>query len=354
MKDCQKDDIYVRIAVVIPCYNSGQTIEDTLRNICNQTYPPAEIIVIDDGSTDDTEERSRRFPNVKYFKQKNSGVSVARNNGVKLARSDWIAFCDSDDVWDKRKLETYAQLIQEFTSCSFFFHDFYVFTAKGITIERGTKAHSKFFPIFRENKITISEILPKHTIKKFTYRDNTHTVCDIFYGNAFNALILGNFIMPSTVLIKKDIFLTLGGFDATFPVAEDTELFLRASKQIDFLYIDEPLAGYRYSGSGLTTDSSRLILHGLRAFEKNCLEDQVARLHFRKNVNGGAGKRYSRMSYYYITEYQRPEARQYAIRALGYNSFEKMAWLSLIVSYCPLSVLKLLRRVRGWWTRKTF
>lgn len=102
----------INFSVVIPCYNSSKTIEDCLNSVFKQIYKPKEIIVIDDGSTDDTfyklDDLKKKCPeeiNLIIFKQINSGPSVARNNGIKLASNNWIAFLDSDDCWIKSHLE---------------------------------------------------------------------------------------------------------------------------------------------------------------------------------------------------------------------------------------------------------
>ena len=115
----------MKIAAVVPCYNSSGTIAETLKSIFEQTYPCHEVIVVDDGSLDGTEEKVRQFDKVKYIRQKNSGVSAARNKGVEVAESDWIAFCDADDIWHPNKMEICARCLEEFPRFSFLYHDFY-------------------------------------------------------------------------------------------------------------------------------------------------------------------------------------------------------------------------------------
>lgn len=99
------------LSVVIPCYNSALTIVESLNSIFIQKYKINEIILVDDGSSDNTvstiEEyiKESSFSNFKLIKQKNSGPSAARNNGIKNSTSEWIAFLDSDDKWLPDKLE---------------------------------------------------------------------------------------------------------------------------------------------------------------------------------------------------------------------------------------------------------
>src|SRR5579871_5754982 len=99
------------VSVIIPCYNRGPLIADTLRSVLGQTHIPAEVIVVDDGSTDNTAEVVAGFPTVRYERIANSGVCRARNVGVGLARFSWLAFCDSDDLWEPDRLETQFRLL---------------------------------------------------------------------------------------------------------------------------------------------------------------------------------------------------------------------------------------------------
>jgi hypothetical protein len=93
------------VSVVIPTYNRGQSVVEAVESVLQQTFAAFEIIVVDDGSTDDTRERLLRLPGpIRYHYQRNTGVSSARNTGVRLSRGDWIAFLDSDDEWEPDKL----------------------------------------------------------------------------------------------------------------------------------------------------------------------------------------------------------------------------------------------------------
>src|SRR5262245_20179101 len=94
------------VSVVIPCYNAGRFLKETLESILAQTRPALEVIVVDDGSTDDSAAVAGAFgPPVRVLRQSNQGESVARNRGLDEARGDWVAFLDADDVWAPDKLE---------------------------------------------------------------------------------------------------------------------------------------------------------------------------------------------------------------------------------------------------------
>src|SRR5690242_4887481 len=98
------------ISVVVPAYNAARWIEETLRSVLDQTCQPAEIFVVNDGSTDDTAERAERFGDrVTVVSQPNGGPPAAYNRGFDMATTDYVAMCPADDVWDPRKLEWQAQ-----------------------------------------------------------------------------------------------------------------------------------------------------------------------------------------------------------------------------------------------------
>ena len=88
------------VSVVIPCYNAAPWLRETIESVLAQTHPVLEVIVVDDGSTDQSAEIAESFgPCVRVVRQSNQGESIARNNGIDLARGDWIAFIDADDIW---------------------------------------------------------------------------------------------------------------------------------------------------------------------------------------------------------------------------------------------------------------
>ena len=94
------------VSVIIPCYNGAAFLPETLQSVLDQTHPPLEVLVIDDGSTDRSVEIAASFgPPVRSISQKNQGESVARNRGLTEARGEWVAFLDADDLWQPSKLE---------------------------------------------------------------------------------------------------------------------------------------------------------------------------------------------------------------------------------------------------------
>lgn len=189
----------MKVSVVIPAYNAGQFIEETLESVYAQTYPPYEVIVVDDGSIDDTQERVEKFlgrhPSLAYIRQNSSGVAKARNMGIQAASGNWLAFMDADDLWTPTKLEIQMEFL-------------------------------------RDNPHV--DHLSAHATPFEGEKDRIH-VPDSGFGHRGNGVVehaallltIGNPIITSSVMIRKSSVSELGGFDESLVVAEDHELWLR-------------------------------------------------------------------------------------------------------------------------------
>lgn len=112
----------MKFSVVIPLYNKGNHIIHTIESVLNQSYDDYEILVVDDGSTDDSAEKVKEIPSsrIRIFRQKNQGVSVARNVGIENAKGEYIAFLDADDAWKPEYLETISKLIYHYPESDIF------------------------------------------------------------------------------------------------------------------------------------------------------------------------------------------------------------------------------------------
>ncbi len=197
------------VSVVIPTYNRADRLPSAIRSVLEQTAPPAEIIVVDDGSTDGTAALVRTFPGVRYLRQANQGVSAARNHGIREARHNWIALLDSDDEWLPRKVERqWGALEREprFRFC----HTDEIWIRKGRRVNP-MKKHAKYG------------------------------------GHIFHHCLPLCVISPSSALIHRDLFERYGLFDPQLPVCEDYDLWLRICAREPVLYLDEPLL-VKYGG----------------------------------------------------------------------------------------------------------
>ena len=197
-------DEFLQISVIIPTYNRQDLVRRAIRSVLNQTFQPLEIIVIDDGSADETNQIIKsEFPEVQYIRQKNSGISSARNLGIQKSIGDWIAFLDSDDEWLPKKLEYQIKAIQENP-------DYKLCHTNEIWIRNGKRINPKY----------------KH---------------EKFGGYIFEKCLPLCVVSPSSVLIKKQVFDDFGFFDTTLPACEDYDMWLRICAFLPLLYLEEPL-----------------------------------------------------------------------------------------------------------------
>jgi glycosyltransferase involved in cell wall biosynthesis len=192
------------VSVIIPTYNRCWILKETIDSVLSQNFSDFEIIVIDDGSTDATNELLSTYGDqVTTICQKNKGVSAARNIGITIAKGDYIAFLDSDDLWLPEKL-----------SCQ---HDFF-------------KSHPEAF-ICQTDEIWIRNgvrVNPKNRHKKPS-------------GMIFESSLQLCLVSPSAVMIKKSLFDAVGLFNESFPACEDYDLWLRIGLYYPIYLIDKQL-----------------------------------------------------------------------------------------------------------------
>jgi GT2 family glycosyltransferase len=263
----------MNISVVVPAYNAAKTVAQTLDALLAQSVPAAEIVVVDDGSKDQTREVVEGYRDrVRLVLQPNSGPSAARNRGVVETRGEWVAFCDADDLWHPEKLRVMQAVLADRADADLVFHDFWTIVDGRVAETHATHSAQTMFPLFQEFDVSIPRILTGH------HRVETGVaefgVVDTWHGSAFRWLMLGNFLMPSTVMMRRAAFEEAGGFDANFRHAEDTEFFLRFGKSRAMMWVDCPLTGYRRAAGSLLTSSMYLTTrNGARAVERHCVED---------------------------------------------------------------------------------
>lgn len=197
----------MKISVIIPVYNSSKTIGNTLNSIKNQTFLPFEVIIIDDGSTDNSVDVIFDFINsnitldIQLIKKENGGVSSARNAGIRIAQGDWIALLDSDDEWLPNKLERQIEVINKNSEIDFL----------------GTNRNGECFETILWKKLShLTKISPKLLMVKFI------------------------FVVP-TIIFKKEIISTIGYFDETQKYAEEGNYFIRITQKFNCFLLNESL-----------------------------------------------------------------------------------------------------------------
>lgn len=227
------------VSVVVPTYNQAKLLIETVDSILAQSLAPAEIVILDDGSSDDTAEVVRRLPSkVKYFYKPNGGICAARNAGAAFVGSKYIAFCDHDDLWRKDKLAKQMDLHHQAP------HMEYSFTNFAIVSDGVWASASKF------------EDAPADFFDGCRSLSTSGLICE---DSLYEKLLRFQPIWPSTILITKRLFQKLDGFNEAFGrnPSEDLEFTLRCLQQGPVGIITEPVVGVRKHSTNFSRSNYR-------------------------------------------------------------------------------------------------
>ncbi|BAN36772.1 glycosyl transferase [Sulfuricella denitrificans skB26] len=237
------------ISVVIPVYNGSRYLRACIDSALSQTYPHVEIVVVNDGSKDNSMEILKSYGGrILIIDQTNSGPAIARNNGVKASHGELVAFLDQDDVWDDIKLERQAALLNQHSNALATYCDHRGIDEHGVVTSPSGALH-----------------YPRTS------------------GQILEHLIRGNFILSaSLVMLRRSAFDAVGGFDASQPHwSDDYDLWMRIAARGAFLYQIETLAGYRRHSSNTSGSAYEMQVgnaHALRNLERHLNREQHQRL----------------------------------------------------------------------------
>lgn len=307
------------VSVVIGAYNAARWIGAAVESVLRQTWDDFELIVVDDGSTDDTAGIAEGFgAAVRLIRKANGGSATARNAGIRAAQGRYVAFLDADDLWLPQKLEQQMRLLREKPDGAWSYTDAYFFDAEtGATLRQAG----------RQRALPAGDVLEK--------------------------LLMHNFIPFSSAVVRRDVFDAVGLFDesALHRISEDWDFWLRAAEHYPVGVVCEPLVRMRRRGGEKTATmdleralESRLSLVA-RAVARN--PERLSDLHGRAVAN---------LCLFIGRKYLAREERAAARRVLGYGLRRAPAaffcWLFWIATLLPLPVRQLLGRLRAWYRRK--
>lgn len=192
------------VSIIIPTYNRGWIIKDAIDSILTQDFKDFELIIVDDGSTDNTKEILNKYKNnIKIINQTNKGVSAARNTGINASSGDYVAFLDSDDIWLPKKLSTQVDFFNSNKNAM-------ICQTEEMWIKKGKRINKK----------------KKH--KKIS-------------GYIFEPSLSLCLVSPSAVMTRRSLFDEIGLFDEKLYSCEDYDMWLRISRTIPIYLIDKPL-----------------------------------------------------------------------------------------------------------------
>ena len=237
------------VSVIVPTYNRGYCVNKSIESALAQTYRDIEVIVIDDGSTDNTREViAAAFagePRVKYIYQSNGGVSVARNHGIRLARGEFMALLDSDDIWKPWKTELQVRVLQERSEVGMVWTDMEAVNPDGQMI--APRFLRKMYGAYRwypdDESLFHQSFLLSNSDKEHSSMCPPGKVC---IGDIFSPMMMGNLVHTSTVLMRRDRLACVGFFPETFRHGgEDYPFHLRTCYEGPVAFVDVSSIFYR-------------------------------------------------------------------------------------------------------------
>ncbi|WP_431065171.1 glycosyltransferase family 2 protein [Methylotuvimicrobium sp.] len=312
----------MNISVVIPAYNSAEFIADAVHSILKQTRPITEIIIVDDGSTDNTQQIVEALPGpITYVKQPNQGPSAARNTGIKAANSEWIAFLDADDQWTSDKIDKQLKLLRKIPE---------------LVLIAGDMAE-----IDKSGQLITESVLDKHhLLNKF------QAIQDRAIPNALAELVTKNFIPTGTVLVNKSALLEAGLFNQTIRFGEDLELWAKIAAKHPITCIPEVLMLRRQHGNNATQLTAALLSDLVKVMTS--IRNYAAKELSLQNIdpNRLVANAYADLGYWHFSEYDLITARQ-AFSASLKEKPNKRALLYWLACLMPAGIVKMLRKIKN-------
>ncbi len=319
-----------KVSVIIPTYNRSYLIADTLRSVAAQSFRDFEIVIIDDGSTDNTQEVVSAFP-VRYYRQDNRGTAAAANRGFELSCGEYIAFFSSDDLFLPHALDRGVEVLDRHPGLAFTHGQAYsmddrgrIFGLKGV---RGAAA-----PRPRRPCPCVQVLKGAEVIERF--------------------LACGNYVCTPTVMARRTHLFDVGLFDPTCR-SEDFDLLVRLAKKYDVGYIAEPLVKYRIhvGSSGSVRNLGEVEKSNTRIFE-NIFNDPLLGPRFSFKRPTTYFHLYLRLASYAYGIRRMNNARQYLKKALKFYSGGVplslwLPWLFLFAkTWFPVLALSLAQRAK--------
>jgi len=319
------------VSVVIPTHNSATFIAEAVQSVRAQTYRNYEIIVVDDGSRDNTREVLEPFgDHITYLYQDNRGVAAARNAGIKLAEGELICLLDADDNWASNKLELQTAFMAEQPGVGLLFSD--AEETEGTKIQKRSILSTMKFG---------AEALSQRPFKK-----------------AFSRLIEENFIPTSTVMIRKACLSTAGLFDEELQNAEDRDMWLRLAACSEVACLPEVLARKQSHGANISSRTEVALRSRIKVWDKARRQwPALAPAMVYQRMLAGA---YEELGYIHLTRGESRAARQCGIARLrnalqyvrGTGSRHTDRW-ALSLGLVPLSLLPW-PLVRSLWRARNY
>lgn len=302
------------VSIVVPVYNLQDYLAETLDSILAQSYQHFEVLVVDDGSTDDTvklvnsyQKRDSRI--VLLSNQRKKGVSGARNTGIFAAKGEWIAFLDGDDLWTTDAIEVRVECINQYPDAEFITADMANFYDNTSTAESSwAVTNNDWHDCFGKYLISGKPIILDEPINKF---------------------LRSVPIWTGVAMIKTSVLHSLGGFDESLPSCEDTQLWLKVAAKTNRLVFAPKVVAYYRQREGSLVHSSKAIQHyGPDAYRKLLSTPDFKE--FTKELEQNICQFNHQNCFFYRKQKNRKEAFFWSLQSLKYEPFSLVSWKNFI------------------------
>lgn len=286
------------VSVVIATYNMAKYLPMAIQSVLEQTYNNIEVIVVDDGSTDNTEEVIKTLSEdtrVRYIVQENRGQASAKNRGIQESSGEFIAFLDADDMWKPEKLELQIPVF---------------FRSKSIGV-----VYAKL--IYIDDKGV--ELL------------NTPDEYMLFRGWVSGPLFIRNFVRFGAAVVRRECFVRLGGFKEHIRMGIDYDLWLRFSTQYEFEYVDKALLYYRIWAGQMSNNCKGRYLNGIKIMQ-DFLDEYPEAVDIKTQNEAWAHTYVGLGECLRSIDKKIGPALSFYIRALRYKFTYKPAWRAIILT----------------------
>lgn len=288
------------VSVVMPTYNRADLLPRTIESILSQDFDDLELLIVDDGSTDNTDQVIKgiqdRDPRLRYLQfVENRGIGFARQAGLQHVGGKYIALADSDDIWLPGKLKTQVDMLEKYPEIEILFADFW-----DIDYVKGTETSG-----FAETQAGIKHLTVRHIVEDLWFIDS----------GVETGILISNFIAAPTTVLRADVFEKVGGFDTTLSTPVDFEFCWRAAVLgAQYAYLNRLLierCKYESSVTARTIDTAVQKLGALKACHQTC--EMAQRPDLVIQIRAAEQRTWRKLIWVYGSQGQRAEA----IRAFG-------------------------------------
>ncbi len=322
------------VSIILPTYNRAHYLKEAIESVLTQTYQDWELLIIDDGSTDETRSVAQSYverdSRISYHYHSNQGVSAARNVGIQLARGRYVAFLDDDDLWQPEKLAWQLEALAQHPETPWLFGD-------GQLID--------------DHGTVLRPVLPQRRSAFSTWVKDYQTANpNVSAGPFYSVMLTGNCLAVPTVLIERDCFTHVGLFNESYHVAEDYDMWLRMAQRYPVLLLRRSIVQIRVH-DGAVSGGADVRSYNWHEATARVLEAQLTQVPCgqRANVRRTISTCSRLAGWHHLRQGEGHRARPLLLQSLHHRWNQPKVVAYLAASYWPAPVMGWLRHV----TRRT-